>query len=103
MEEQRANKRASVNIKVAYRDNGYAYKMGTVKNISRCGMFVSTSTPPDNVDGYVIASLDAEEFGKIIWAQGRIIRKTSSGIAIAFTRTDDKGLDLLLSYQGVPY
>jgi len=103
MEEQRAHKRAKVDLKVAYRDNGYAYKVGTVSDISRGGMFVSTGKPPDNIDGYVIASLDAAEFGKIIWTQGRIIRKTDSGIAVAFTRTDDKGLDLLLSYQGIPY
>jgi len=103
MEELRAHKRAGVNIKIAYRDNGFAYKIGRVINISRGGMFVATDTPPDNVDGYIIASLDAEEFGKIIWTQGRIIRKTGTGMAVAFTRIDGKGLDLLLSYQGIPY
>ncbi|HQI01767.1 MAG TPA: PilZ domain-containing protein [Deltaproteobacteria bacterium] len=103
MEEMRAHKRASVNIKVAYRDNGFAYKMGRVINISRGGMYITTDTPPDNVDGYIIASLDVEEFGKIIWTHGRIIRKTDKGMAVTFTRIDGKGLDLLLSYQGVPY
>lgn len=103
MEELRAHKRTRVDMKVAYRDNGYAYKVGTVRNISRGGMFVFTENPPDNVDGYVIASLDAADFGKIIWTQGRIIRKTDSGMAVSFTRTDDKGLDLLLSFQGIPY
>lgn len=103
MEELRAHKRASVNIKIAYRDNGLAYKMGRVVNISRGGMFISTDSPADNIDDYIIASLDAEEFGKIIWTQGRIIRKTNNGMAVAFTRIDGKGLDLLLSYQGIPY
>ncbi len=103
MEELRAHKRASVNIKIAYRDNDLAYKMGRVVNISRGGMFISTESPPDSVDSYIIASLDAEEFGKIIWTQGRITRKTNSGMAVVFTRIDGKGLDLLLSYQGIPY
>jgi predicted RNA-binding protein YlqC (UPF0109 family) len=103
MEEQRAYKRAKVNMKVAYRDNGYVYKMGRVIDISRGGMLILTDHPPDDLDGYLIASIDAEEFGKIIWVQGRIVRKTESGIAVVFTRSDDKGLDMLLSYQGIPF
>ena len=103
MEEQRMHKRARVDMKVAYRDNGFAYKMGRVSNISRGGMFINTEVPPHDVDGYIIASLDAEEFGKIIWTQGRVLRQTDSGIAVVFTRTDEKGLNVLMSYQGVPF
>jgi len=103
MEEQRAYKRTRVRMKVAYRDNDHAYKMGTVGDISRGGMFILTNEPPDTVDGYLLASIDAEEFGKIIWVQGRIIRKNLSGVAVKFTRSDDKGLDMLLSYQGIPF
>ncbi len=103
MEEQRLHKRARVNMKVAYRDNGNAYRIGLVTNISRGGMFIATQSTPDNVDGYLIASLDAEEFGKIIWTQGRVIRKTGSGLAVVFSRMDDKGLNMLMTYQGIPY
>ncbi|HOO37730.1 MAG TPA: PilZ domain-containing protein [Deltaproteobacteria bacterium] len=102
MEEQRAHKRARVNMKVAYRDNGFAYRIGRVSNISRGGMFINTDDPPGDVEGYIIASLDAEEFGKIIWTQGRVVRRTDLGIGILFTRTDERGLNTLLSYQGVP-
>ena len=102
MEEQRAHKRARVNMKVAYRDKGFAYRIGRVNNISRGGMLINTDDSPHDVEEYIIASLDAEEFGKIIWAQGRVVRKTETGIAVLFTRTDDKGLNMLLSYQGVP-
>ena len=77
--------------------------MGKVINISRGGMFVDTETPPEIKDEYILVSLDAEEFGKIIWAQGRVIRKTDAGMAIVFTRTDEKGLNTLLSYQGIPF
>jgi len=89
-------------MKVAFRDDGSTYKMGRVNNISKGGMFITTANPPQELESYVIASLDAEEFGKIIWAQGRVIRKTDSGIAVCFTRTDDKGLNMVLSFQGVP-
>lgn len=102
MEEQRLHKRARVDMKVAFRDDGFAYKMGRVNNISRGGMFISTDNPPQELEGYIIASLDAEEFGKIIWAQGRVIRKTDTGIAVSFTRADEKGLNILLSFQGIP-
>lgn len=103
MEEQRAHKRSRVNMKVAYRDEGSAYKLGTVSNISRGGMFILTGTPPGDTGGYLLASIDVEEFGKIIWVQGHIVRKDQSGMAVKFTRSDDKGLDMLLSYQGIPF
>lgn len=102
MLEQRAHRRGRVNIKVAYRDNGNVYTMGRVINISKGGMYIMTDSPPENIDGYLIASLDAEEFGKVIWTQGRILRKADSGMAVVFTRTDDKGLEMLLTYQGIP-
>lgn len=102
MEEQRIHKRAKVDIRVAYKDNGLAYRMGRVSNISKGGMFIITGVPPDDIDGYIVASLDAEEFGKIIWTQGQVIRKTNTGIAVAFTRIDEKGLDILLSHRGIP-
>jgi hypothetical protein len=101
-EEQRSCKRVRVSMKLAYKNNDNLYKMGTVSNISRSGMYVDTLGKPD-VDGYVIASLDVEEFGKIVWVQGRVVRKTSTGMAVAFTRTDDKGLKNLLSYWCVPF
>jgi hypothetical protein len=100
--EQRTCKRVKVNMRLAYRDNENAPKMGKVCNISRGGMFVDTMNSPE-VDGYVIASIDAENFGKIIWVQGHVVRKTNSGMAVSFARTDDKGLKTLLSYWCVPF
>lgn len=102
MDDQRAHKRVRVNMRIAYRDDDHAYRMGRTCNISRGGMYVETGSKPD-VEGYVIASLDVEEFGKVIWVQGRVARKTDSGMAIAFTRTDEKGLGNLLSYWCVPF
>jgi hypothetical protein len=102
MSEMRTHKRVRVNMKVAYRDNDHAYKMGRVYDISKGGMYVQTGNSP-GVDGYVIASLDAEAFGKVIWVQGRIIWKTRTGMAVKFTNTDEKGLKNLLSYRSVPF
>jgi hypothetical protein len=102
LNEQRAFKRVRVNMKIAYRNNDNNYKMGKVCNLSRGGMFVDTMISPD-VDGFVMASLDVEEFGKIIWVRGQVVRKTNSGMAISFARTDDKGLNNLLSYWSVPF
>jgi hypothetical protein len=102
MPEMRAHKRVRVNMKVAYRDNDHGYKMGRVFDISKGGMYIQTRNIPE-VDGYVIASLDAEAFGKVIWVQGRVIWKTRSGMAISFTRTDEKGLKNILSYRSIPF
>ena len=100
MQDQRVHKRIRVNMKVAYRDSAHAYKVGKVYDISKSGMYVQTWDIP-KVDGYVIASIDAEEFGKVIWVQGHVIWKTRSGMAVRFTNSDEKGLNNILSYRSV--
>jgi hypothetical protein len=37
-----------------------------------------------------------EALGKIIWAQGWVVRTTRQGMAIAFTRLDAKGIDTII-------
>jgi len=100
MEEQRVHKRRRVDMKVAFRDEGPSYEIGYVKDISKGGMYVRTEVPVEK-DIYILASLDAEEFGKVIWTQGRVVRKAGSGMAIVFTRIDEKGLNTLLSHWGI--
>ncbi len=102
MDEHRAHERVRVNIRIAYRDTGYAYKIGRVSNISRGGAFIVTSSPPGPVNEFMTASIDVEDLGKIIWVQGRVVRKNGAGMGIAFTRIDGKGLDLYLSHLGIP-
>jgi hypothetical protein len=103
MDEHRANKRANVNVRVAYRDNVYGYTLGRASSISRGGMFIVTNKPSESLNEFLTASIDVEDLGKIVWAQGRVIRKTSTGMGVAFTRVDSKGLDLFLSYLGIPF
>ena len=102
MQEQRGHKRVRVNMRVAYRGNDHEYRIGRVCDLSRSGMYVCTGNFP-GVNGYIIASLDVEEFGKVIWVQGHVVRTLDSGMAILFTQKDERGLDNLLSYWGVPF
>ena len=102
MQEQRGHKRVRVNMRVAYRGNDHEFRIGRVCDLSRGGMYVSTGNSP-GMNGYIIASLDVEEFGKVIWVQGQVVRTLDSGMAILFTQKDKRGLDNLLSYWGVPY
>jgi Tfp pilus assembly protein PilZ len=99
MKDLRAHTRIRTNMKVAYRDNERVYTIGRVADLSRGGMYVNTGRPPD-IDGFMIASIDAEEFGKVIWVQGRVVWKNYTGMGVEFTRTDEKGLRNLLSYHG---
>ncbi len=103
MEEQRVHKRIVVNMRVAYRDNGSVYRMGRVTDISRGGMFILTGRTPEDTDGYLFASIDAQEFGKVIWIQGHIVRKSSDGMAVKFTQSDGRGISMLLSSRGIPF
>jgi hypothetical protein len=103
MEEHRAHKRVKVNVRIAYRDTGYAYKVGRVSNISKGGVFIAAMNPPEEINDYLTASIDVEDLGKIIWAQGRVVRKTRTGMGVSFTRIDSKGLEVFLNYLGVPF
>lgn len=100
MDEKRTDRRTKVSMKVLFRCDSPAYVQGHVVNISHSGMFVETGNPPLEGD-YVLASVDVEEFGKVVWVQGRVVRRETSGVAIAFTRSDQKGINALLAFHGV--
>lgn len=95
VEKRRAN-RASVNMRINYVDHAHRDKMGNVMNISTKGMFVQTGVAPE-VNEFVEGTIDNEDFGKVLWVEGRVVRKSRSGMALAFTNTDAKGLQVLLA------
>lgn len=99
-EDKRAFKRGKVHIRIAFRDNTNEDRIYTVSDISRGGIFINTYEP-DKVDGYLFASLDADEFGKVIRIQGRVVRRTPKGVAVAFTFVNRMELEVLLNYLGI--
>lgn len=101
MEEKRAHERTSVDLKVIYMGDSMTYSRGRVNNISRGGMFVHTDTPQEK-GTYILASLDVDNLGKIVWAQGRVVRTTDHGMGIEFTRIDEKGVDAIMANWGMP-
>lgn len=102
MAEKRNNKRVRVNMRVDYRDYTHTDQKGRVIDISKGGMYVQTGYTPE-VNGYLMASLDAEDFGKVIWVEGRVAWRTRTGMAVRFTNTDAKGLNNLLSSRSAPF
>jgi hypothetical protein len=100
--EKRNNKRVRVNMKVDYRDDAHTDQMGWVTDISKSGMYVQTGYDP-KVKGHLAASLDAEDFGKVIWVEGQVVWKTRTGIAVTFTNADMKGLSNLLTSRSAPF
>lgn len=95
MAEKRTYQRARVNMKVDYSYDNHTNNLGRVIDISKGGMFVQTNDTP-GVSAQLMASIDAEDFGKVIWIEGRVVRTTSTGMAVMFTNIDEKGLDNLL-------
>ncbi len=102
MDERRKSNRTSVNLKVIYMGDSMNYSRGKVNNISKEGMFIQTETPQD-VGIYILASIDVDNMGRIVWAQGRVARKSDNGMGIEFTRTDTRGIDSIISNWGMPY
>jgi hypothetical protein len=95
MVEKRNHKRAMVDMKISYSDDTHIDKMGKVTDISKGGMYVETGDDPE-VIGDLVGVIDNENFGKVIWVEGRLVRKNMKGMALRFTDTDEKGLDNLL-------
>jgi hypothetical protein len=95
MVEKRNHKRAMVDMKISYSDDTHIDKMGKVTDISKGGMYVETGDDPE-VIGDLVGVIDNENFGKVIWVEGRLVRKNMTGMALKFTDTDEKGLDNLL-------
>jgi len=102
MKENRKFRRARVKMKVYYNHDGRTDKTARVIDISKGGMYLETGYAPE-VDGYLLASLDAEDLGKIIWVQGRVVRKTRTGVGVMFTKTDEAGLNNLLMSTSVVF
>jgi hypothetical protein len=102
MDERRKSSRTSVNLKVIYMGDSMNYSRGKVNNISKVGMFIQTEIPQD-VGMYILASIDVDNMGRIVWAQGRVVRKSENGMGIEFTRTDTRGIDSIISNWGMPY
>jgi Tfp pilus assembly protein PilZ len=97
--EKRKYKRAKVKIKACYSEGAYTNVIANVIDISKGGMYVQDGYAPE-VQENLVASLDAEDLGKVIWVEGRVVRKTSDGIGVLFTNTDEKDLDnLLILYE----
>jgi hypothetical protein len=102
MDEKRKSSRTSVNLKVIFMGDSMNYSRGKVNDISKGGMFVQTESPQET-GVYILASIDVDNMGQIAWAQGRVVRKTDSGMAIEFTRTDSRGIESIISNWGMPY
>lgn len=96
MEERRKFQRFTKMVKVAFTSDEPENRSGTVSDISLGGMYINTRQP--EVPGRTItASLDAEDLGKIISVRGRVVRHTETGMAILFTGSQPKDMELLLS------
>lgn len=95
MIERRVHKRASVSMKINYVDDHKSEKMGYVTDISQSGMYINTgyaSVFNDRIQGII----DHENFGKVIWIEGRVVRASDTGMAVSFTSVDVRGLHNLL-------
>ncbi len=98
MNEKRADERTDVRLNALFRkDDSYTFRTKIV-NISMGGLFMET--PQFMKPGTDISiDIDAENIGHIIGVYGHVVRNTSSGLAVEFTRTNDSILDRLIKTE----
>jgi c-di-GMP-binding flagellar brake protein YcgR len=98
MQEMRAFERVAVDIRALFRGGNGGNLRGHVCDISLGGMYIETATV-QRIGSYILVDLDVESLGKIVWAQGRVVRVTSLGMAIEFARLDARGIQSLLEFS----
>lgn len=96
MPDRRTDPRNEVVMEVVYSWSREGSEEGRVSNISRSGMFVETARVPEE-GTRLSASLNAEHIGKVVWIQGRVIRRTPYGMAVRFTSMDTHGIEALVT------
>jgi len=86
--DRRKAKRMQVDMSVAYRSEGQDHEESArLNNISEGGIFLETDKPLDK-GRYVSANLFGENVGQFIYVRGKVLRKTSKGMAIEITHSD---------------
>lgn len=98
MDEKREFERVQADLHVLFKGAGIGNVAGRVRDISPGGMFVATDVIPA-LGLYVLADLDVEDIGKVVWTQGTIVRSTPAGIGIEFARSDEKGVHAIIALE----
>ena len=78
MQEKRAFERIAVDIRTLFRGGNGGNLRGHVSDISMGGMFIETAAL-QRIGSYILADLDVDSLGKVVWAQGRVVRVTDAG------------------------
>jgi len=98
MQEKRAFERTAVDIRTLFRGGNGDNLRGRVSDISMGGMFIETAAQ-QRIGSYILADLDVDSLGKVVWAQGSVVRVTPLGMAIEFARLDARGIQSLLEFS----
>jgi hypothetical protein len=90
--EKREFERNKVAVPARYRSGSEDDHQGLVRNISFGGMFLESQFKHEAGD-HIQADLNIEEYGKIAWVHGHVVRTTEKGIGVKFTHYDVNGVD----------
>jgi Tfp pilus assembly protein PilZ len=94
--EYRKHSRKLIKIEARYQDVKGAVLKGTVRNISLGGVYIETGYPLET-QSHVVVSLDAQDIGKVIDVQGKVVRVIPHrGMAIEFLSKEHRDIKLLL-------
>lgn len=94
--ENRKHSRKLIKIEARYQDYKGSVLKGTVRNISLGGVYIETNYPLEP-QANIIISLDAQDIGKVIDVQGKVVRAVPHrGMAIEFFSKEHREIKLLL-------
>jgi pimeloyl-ACP methyl ester carboxylesterase len=97
--ERRTGTRTEVNLSIEANipcsGNAQYYEIGRSRNIGSGGLFMETDLSLDE-GAYVNANINTGKDLRPLWIQGRVVRSSSEGIAMAFTHAETERLNRLI-------
>jgi rubrerythrin len=100
MRERRKYGRKKISVPVRYRSGSKGDQLGYMNDISSGGMFLESNVKHE-VGENILADLNEDTYGKIVWAYGNVVHTSHKGIGVNFIFFDKPGVEELIDLAKV--
>lgn len=95
MRERRKHERKKISISVRYKSGNKGDHLGYMNDISNGGMFLESNVKHE-VGENILADLNDDTYGKIVWAYGNVVHTSHNGVGVNFIFLDKSGVDKII-------
>jgi rubrerythrin/Tfp pilus assembly protein PilZ len=100
MRERRKYARKKISVPVRYRTSNKGDHLGYMNDISNGGIFLESNVKHEVGDN-ILAYLNEDTYGKIVWAYGSVVHTSHKGVGVNFIFFDKPGVEELIDLAKV--